>query len=90
MWETLWWSVNERMNDEWRRMWWRDVNEEWSVMRDTRGCESCVRDAMTSNEESVMISVKRREEWELKCGDEGGGEWGGGGEAAERSDITPN
>ena len=29
---------------------------------DTRGCESCVRDVMTSSEESVMISVKRREE----------------------------
>ena len=69
---------------------WRDVNEECSVMWDTRGCESCVRDVMTSNEESVMISVKRREEWEWKCGDEGVGECGGGGEAAERSDITPN
>ena len=40
--------------------------------------------------QSVMISVKRREEWELKWGDERVGEWGGGGEAAERSDITPN
>ena len=66
------------------------MNEECDVMLDTRGCESCVRDAMTSDEESVMISVKRREEWELKCGDESVGEWGGGGEAAEISDITPN
>ena len=40
------------------------MNEECSVMRDTRGCESCVRDVMTSSEESVMISVKRREERE--------------------------
>ena len=59
-------------------------------MRDTRGCESCVRDVMTSSEESVRISVKRREEREWKCGDERVGECGGGGEAAEISDITPN
>ena len=45
------------------------MNEECDVMWDNRGCESCVRDVMTSSEESVMtsseesvmISVKRRE-----------------------------
>ena len=37
-------------------------DEECSAMWDTRGCESRVRDVMTSNEESVMISVKRSEE----------------------------
>ena len=75
---------------------WRDVNEECDVMWDTRGCESCVRDVMTSSEESVISHSECDDKCEEKRGVRvemrwwEGGEWGGGGEAAERSDITPN
>ena len=49
------WMMNDEGCDE--EMWMKSAM--WC--EDTRGCESCVRDVMTSSEESVMISVKRRE-----------------------------
>ena len=44
------------------------MNEECDVMWDTRGCESCVRDVMTSSEESVISHSECDDKCEEKRG----------------------